>query len=76
MEKLINNLRTGQQELAKWEGGKMAVSAVPGAGKSHSLAVAAAITINKNNLNNNRQLLIVTYTRSATASIKNSIKKY
>jgi DNA helicase-2/ATP-dependent DNA helicase PcrA len=74
MQNLINNLRAGQQELARWKGGKMAVSAVPGAGKSHSLAVAAAITISKNNLNNNRQLLIVTYTRSASASIKDSIK--
>lgn len=74
MQNLINNLRSGQQELARWKTGKMAVSAVPGAGKSHSLAVAAAVTISKNNLNNNRQLIIVTYTRSASASIKDSIK--
>lgn len=74
MQNLINNLRAGQQELARWKGGKMAISAVPGAGKSHSLAVAAAITISKNHLNNNRQLLIVTYTRSASASIKDNIK--
>ena len=75
MEELINNLRLGQKELALWEGGKMAISAVPGAGKSHTLAVVAAITINKNKLNNNRQLVIVTYTRSACASIKNKLKK-
>ncbi len=75
MQNLIDNLRSGQQKLAQWKGGKMAVSAVPGAGKSHSLAIAAAITIKENNLNHNRQLLLVTYTRSASASLKNSIKK-
>ena len=39
---LRNSLRTGQQGLANWQQGAMAVSAVPGAGKSHSLSVAAA----------------------------------
>ncbi|MBE9047662.1 hypothetical protein IQ255_25205, partial [Pleurocapsales cyanobacterium LEGE 10410] len=29
---LRNSLRTGQQGLANWRGGEMAVSAVPGAG--------------------------------------------
>ena len=42
---LRNSLRTGQQGLATWQGGEMAVSAVPGAGKSHSLSVAAAIAL-------------------------------
>lgn len=75
MQNLINNLRVGQRELVQWKGGKMAVSAVPGAGKSHSLAVAAATIIKENNLNQNRQLIIVTYTRSAAASIKKKIKE-
>ncbi|MBL1209233.1 ATP-dependent helicase [Geminocystis sp. GBBB08] len=74
MQNLIDNLREGQKYLGEWKGGKMAISAVPGAGKSHSLAVAATVTIKNHNLNNNRQLLIVTYTRSATASIKDKIK--
>ena len=57
---LRDRLREGQRPLADWSGGEMAVSAVPGAGKSHSLSVAAAITIARHQLQANRQLLIVT----------------
>ncbi|MBF2057062.1 MAG: ATP-dependent helicase [Cyanobacterium sp. T60_A2020_053] len=73
IQELTKNLRPGQDKLAQWTSGKMAVTAVPGAGKSHSLAVAGALTIARQKLNNYRQLMIVTYTRSATASIKEKI---
>ena len=71
---LKRSLRPGQQSLAEWQAGQMAVSAVPGAGKSHSLAVAAALAIARHQLNARRQLVIVTYTRSAAASIKTKIR--
>jgi DNA helicase II / ATP-dependent DNA helicase PcrA len=71
---LRNSLREGQKQLADWKSGQMAVSAVPGAGKSHSLSVAAAIAIAKNQLHSRKQLVIVTYTRSAAANIKNKIR--
>lgn len=71
---LRRQLRTGQRDLADWQGGKMAISAVPGAGKSHSLAVAAAIAIARHQLHARKQLIIVTYTRSAAASIKTKIR--
>ena len=71
---LRHSLRTGQQGLANWPGGEMAVSAVPGAGKSHSLSVAAAIAIARNQLHSRRQLVVVTYTRSAAANIKSKIR--
>ena len=74
LEILRNSLRTGQQSLADWQGGEMAVSAVPGAGKSHSLSVAAAIAIARNQLHSRRQLVVVTYTRSAAANIKSKIR--
>lgn len=48
---IIANLRPGQDLLAEWQNGAMAVSAVPGAGKSHSLAITATLTIAKNQLN-------------------------
>jgi DNA helicase II / ATP-dependent DNA helicase PcrA len=67
-------LRLGQRTLADWESGPLAVSAVPGAGKSHSMAVAAAITIARERLHQRRQLIIVTLTRSAAANIKDKIK--
>jgi DNA helicase II / ATP-dependent DNA helicase PcrA len=67
-------LRSGQRTLADWQGGLLAVSAVPGAGKSHSMAVAAAITIAREKLHQRHQLIIVTLTRSAAANIKDKIK--
>jgi len=76
-EKLLEltlSLRAGQKNLADWEGGEMAISAVPGAGKSHSLAVAAALIIARYQLHFRKQLVIVTYTRSAAASIKAKIR--
>lgn len=74
LERLKNSLRTGQKGLANWRGGEMAVSAVPGAGKSHSLSVAAAIAIAQNQLHSRQQLVVVTYTRSAAANIKSKIR--
>jgi DNA helicase II / ATP-dependent DNA helicase PcrA len=67
-------LRLGQRTLADWQGGLLAVSAVPGAGKSHSMAVAAVIAIAREKLHQRRQLVIVTLTRSAAANIKDKIK--
>jgi DNA helicase II / ATP-dependent DNA helicase PcrA len=67
-------LRPGQRTLADWQAGQLAVSAVPGAGKSHSMAVAGAITIARERLHQRRQLIVVTLTRSAAANIKDKIK--
>ncbi len=67
-------LRPGQQRLADWRGGMLAISAVPGAGKSHSMAIAAAMTIAREQLHQRHQLIIVTLTRSAAANIKDKIK--
>ncbi|ELS03132.1 DNA/RNA helicase, superfamily I [Xenococcus sp. PCC 7305] len=74
IETLRRGLRKGQESLADWQGGQIAVSAVPGAGKSHSLSVAAAIAIARNQLHSRKQLVIVTYTRSAAANIKSKIR--
>lgn len=74
LQQLRQSLRPGQQSLADWKGGQMAVSAVPGAGKSHSLSIAAAVTIARNQLHSRKQLVVVTYTRSAAASIKIKIR--
>ncbi len=67
-------LRQGQRTLADWQSGSLAVSAVPGAGKSHSMAVAAAIVIARERLHQRHQLVVVTLTRSAAANIKDKIK--
>jgi DNA helicase II / ATP-dependent DNA helicase PcrA len=44
---LYDKLRPGQQTIADWVGGSLAVSAVPGAGKSTGMAIAAAILLSK-----------------------------
>ncbi len=75
LEQLRQSLRSSQRPLADWAGGEMAVSAVPGAGKSHSLSVAAAIAIAQEGLHNQEKLLIVTYTRSAAAAIKGKVNQ-
>ena len=74
-------LRSGQTQMADWQGGALAVSAVPGAGKSTGMAAAAAIAIARQyeqslltGQNYRRQLVVVTFTRSAVANIKKKIR--
>ncbi len=76
IESLRSALRPGQRELADWRGGKLAVSAVPGAGKSTGMATAAAIAIAQNQLHRQRQLVIVTFTRSAAVNIRNKVARH
>ncbi len=76
MQELRHSLRPGQQKLADWTGGDLAISAVPGSGKSHSLAVAAALLIAREQLYQKRQVVICTLTRSAAANIKVKIKDF
>ena len=73
------------QDRHKWLIGnrvRLAVSAVPGAGKSTGMAAAAAIAIARQyeyylNTGNKeyKQLIVVTFTRSATANIKFKIRE-
>lgn len=74
--RIRNSLRPGQQQMADWQGGPLAVSAVPGAGKSTGMAAAAALAIARYQLNARRALVVVTFTRSAAANIKAKIRKY
>lgn len=76
LQELRSTLRPGQREIADWNGGRLAVSAVPGAGKSTGMAVAAAVAIAKYQLHSRRQLVVVTFTRSAAANIKSKIRAH
>ncbi|MCX5965299.1 MAG: ATP-dependent helicase [Cyanobacteria bacterium] len=71
----VESLRSGQREIADWTDGRLAVSAVPGAGKSTGMAIAAAITIARQGLQTNCQLVLVTFTRSAAANLKSKIRE-
>ncbi|MEP0869653.1 ATP-dependent helicase [Trichocoleus desertorum AS-A10] len=75
LEQIRAGLRPGQQQMADWRGGPLAVSAVPGAGKSTGMAGAAAIAIARYQLHSSRQLVVVTFTRSAAANIKAKIRQ-
>lgn len=67
-------LRPGQQEMVDWQGGRLAVSAVPGSGKSTGMAAAVASAIARFQLHPRKQLLVVTFTRSAAANLKAKIR--
>ena len=75
-ERIRNSLRPGQQQMADWQGGSLAVSAVPGAGKSTGMAAATALAIARYQLHPRRAIVVVTFTRSAAANIKAKIRKY
>ena len=62
--------------MTDWQGGELAVSAVPGSGKSTGMAGAAAIAIAQNRLHIRHQLVVVTFTRSAAASLKGKIRRH
>ena len=81
--RIRSGLRPGQKQMADWESGPLAVSAVPGAGKSTGMAAAAAIAIARQYQRSTqsrpslrRQLVVVTFTRSAAANIKVKIREY
>ncbi|MGK7923544.1 MAG: ATP-dependent helicase [Trichodesmium sp.] len=76
IQKIHSNLRPGQQQMADWKGGPLAVSAVPGAGKSYGMAVAAALAISRYQLHSNYQLVVVTFTRSAANNIRVKIRQH
>jgi DNA helicase-2/ATP-dependent DNA helicase PcrA len=81
MNEIRHSLRSGQKQMADWKSGPLAVSAVPGAGKSTGMAAAAAIAIARHYQYSlttgnkyHRQLVVVTFTRSACANIKAKIR--
>ena len=76
LKKIRAGLRVGQQCLADWQSGPLAVSAVPGSGKSTGMAAAAAIAIARYQLHARRQLVLVTFTRSAAANLKAKVRAH
>ncbi|MGB3788243.1 MAG: ATP-dependent helicase [Phormidesmis sp.] len=76
IQALTNSLRPGQRSLAEWRSGPLAVSAVPGSGKSTGMAAGAAIAIAHHQLHARKQLVLVTFTRSAAANLKAKVRKH
>jgi DNA helicase II / ATP-dependent DNA helicase PcrA len=80
---LYDRLRPGQKRMADWQGGALAVSAVPGSGKSTGMAIASALLLARRwaeaqdrGQENQGQLVLVTFTRSAVANLKGKIRQY
>lgn len=82
LQGLRAQLRAGQRSLADWRGGALAVSAVPGAGKSTGMAIATAIHLGRRYLEAlktgplpDTQLVLVTFTRSAAANLRLKVRQ-
>ena len=76
LQAIANSLRPGQRSLAQWRSGPLAVSAVPGSGKSTGMAAGAAIAIAHHQLHARKQLVLVTFTRSAAANLKAKVRQH
>ncbi|MEO1404583.1 MAG: UvrD-helicase domain-containing protein, partial [Cyanobacteria bacterium J06635_1] len=76
LQLIRDGLRPGQRRLADWRGGPLAVSAVPGSGKSTGMAAGAAIAIAQFGLHARKQLVLVTFTRSAAANLKVKVRRH
>jgi len=59
------SLRPAQEEILEYRSGKMAISAVPGSGKTWTLALLAAQIVSSGQLSDDQEVLIVTLVNSA-----------
>ncbi len=66
--------RPAQQEVLAYTGGKMGIAAVPGSGKTHTLAVLAARLVAER-IGDDQEVLIVTLVNSAVDNFKRRINQ-
>ncbi len=70
-------LRPAQEEILAYRGGRMAVSAVPGSGKTFTLSLLAAklIADKRVDVEGGRQVLVVTFLNSSVDTFRARIRK-
>lgn len=68
--------RPSQQNILRYNGGRLGIAAAPGAGKTHILSALAAQIIRDNKLQNGQEVLIVTLVNSAVDNFENRIKSF
>ena len=69
-------LRPAQQKILEYENGRLAISAVPGSGKTFTLSLLAAKLIGNGRIDpNQQQILIVTYLNSSVDNFKARIRQ-
>jgi DNA helicase-2/ATP-dependent DNA helicase PcrA len=66
--------RPAQQQVLAYTGGKMGISAVPGSGKTHTLAVLAAQLVTER-IGGDQEVLVVTLVNSAVDNFKQRINQ-
>lgn len=71
-------LRPAQEEILQYRGGRMAVSAVPGSGKTFTLSLLAAQIIASGRINaaEGQQVLIVTYLNAGVENFKAQVRRW
>jgi DNA helicase-2/ATP-dependent DNA helicase PcrA len=67
-------LRPEQEEIARYQGGLMRVSAVPGSGKTQTLAALTTRLLKSGRIPPEGEILIVTFTNSAVDNIRARIR--
>src|SRR6187551_1867173 len=68
--------RSSQQNILRYDGGRLGIAAVPGAGKTHILSALAAQIIHSNVLDSGQEVLIVTLVNSAVDNFEARIKGF
>ena len=73
------HLRPAQEEVLRYDGGRLGISAVPGSGKTFTLSCLAANLVKKlagSGPMDDREVLVVTFTNAAVENFRNSIGKF
>jgi len=65
-----------QQEVLRYRGGRMGVSAVPGSGKTHTLSYLTALLISGDLLEDDQEVLIVTLVNSAVENFSSRVSQF
>lgn len=68
--------RPSQQQILRYNGGRLGIAAVPGAGKTHILSALAAQIIHEGRLQDDQEVLIVTLVNSAVDNFEARIKRF
>jgi DNA helicase-2/ATP-dependent DNA helicase PcrA len=68
--------RPSQQNILRYDGGRLGIAAVPGAGKTHILSALAAQIIQSGALEDGQEVLIVTLVNSAVDNFEARIKGF
>jgi len=68
--------RPSQQQILRYNGGRLGIAAVPGAGKTHILSALAAQIIHSGALQDGQEVLIVTLVNSAVDNFDRRIKHF